>query len=346
MGVLTLSDIGAAKAAFERSLRGRDEDFEPIDSIEIGDWVNIQVTIEHKLKSEITAPFMEAFLDTQRSFYQLAALVKYRGADIKSLNDQDLDLFQITVKVDDGSAEYFANIAQSIGNIGVAAVNKMSSRQITLLIAGMALLVSGAWGWHAYLESTKEVKIEEIKSEDIKASISAMTFAEKEHTDQFKSVMSELENQNEITRRALDATLTTQDALLKAVGKMEGGAVISGQSLTRAEARDLRSSTRRRATTKIVEERVRVVDVNTSDPMHTVVVLEDQGTLDQMRVAFRDALIDEEERGKVFDALEKRQPIWAQLLVRQVGDEIRSVEIMKVLDQPPQAVAANDGQPD
>src|SRR4051812_27092297 len=102
MGELVLHHVQSPLDAFYGRVKGRDEDYGPIDKIVLGDWINIDVRIELKLQAEITAPFMEAFLETQKSFYQLAALIKYGGADIRSLSDQDLELFQIRVKVADG----------------------------------------------------------------------------------------------------------------------------------------------------------------------------------------------------------------------------------------------------
>jgi hypothetical protein len=346
MAALAFQTAEAAIAEFKRSSEADEVDLlDLLDGIEFGDWVNIDVKVKDGLHSEITAPFLEAFLEAQHSVYQLAALLKYGDADTRHLSDEDREEFLIKVRVNEGSAEYWGDLGKSITAALPIALAKMTPKQALAMVLGLALIGSGTWGWHAYLETTKEIKIEEIKGQERKQELSAQSYAMHEQAELFKDISGKMAAGNELTIRALNTALATQNALLKAAGKMEH-TEIGGQSLTKYEARGLRTSTRRQAVSRFVEEEVRVVDVNTSDPHNTVVVLEDAARKDQFRVSFLDAFVQEAEIDKLFAAARKRETVWVKLFTKEVEGEVRSVQIMNVLLDPPAIPAGRVAEAD
>jgi hypothetical protein len=205
----------------------------------------------------------------------------------------------------------------------------MNSRDILIAILGLGLLASGTYGVSAFLEMRKDVRLEEIRSDERRAMVEAMRFASSQQTDVFKEVLEAMKAQNEATNRAAEVAIRTHEHLLGAAAQTPE-TIIEGQHISRDEARELRASPRRPSHTRIVVQEMRVVDINTADLANTTVVIEDLDTLDQYRVTFRDSLIAEDKRDAVFEVLKNRGAAWFTLRVREVGGEARSVEISDV----------------
>lgn len=194
----------------------------------------------------------------------------------------------------------------------------MSGTQIVIAILGLGLLAGGTYGTTGFLEGRKEVRLEEIRSEERRAAVEAMQFANAEQVKIFKEVLETMKAQNEASNRAAEVALRTQEHLLAAAARTPE-TIIEGQHLSRDEAKELRSSPRRASYKVIVVQEMRVVDVNTSDPSHTTVIVENLETLAQHRITFRDAFIAEEKRDTVIDVLKKRRPALAALGERAIA---------------------------
>jgi len=74
-----------------------------------------------------------------------------------------------------------------------------------------------------------------------------------------------VEKQGNIGKRAIEAVTATNDALLKAASKTPQ-TVINDTHLTQQEAELLRTSPRKKAEVRIAIQRMRVLDINSSDP--------------------------------------------------------------------------------
>lgn len=209
----------------------------------------------------------------------------------------------------------------------------MTGRQAVIVILGLGLLGGAAYGSSVYLEARKEVQMEELRASERIRAIEALEFASHDQVEQAKAIRSAMEQTNEISQRALTMAERSQEALLKAASRTNE-TIIGDSHLSRDEAKTLTSSSRKRSSKKIVEQEMRVVDVNTSDPLHTSVIIEDPVNDRQFKVTFRDAIIEEDQKEKVFDALKRRERVWLRLSAKFVDDEVQSYEIIKVIDAP------------
>lgn len=211
---------------------------------------------------------------------------------------------------------------------------KMTGKQIAVVILGIAALIAGSYPFAKWLEATKEVKIEELKSKDHQEALKAIEFSTGEHSATIQNIIEVLKEQGEIGKQAIAAVTATNEALLKAAAQSPK-TVINGTEITRKEAELLRTVPRRRAEPSATTRLVKVVDINTSDPVDLAIALIDVESTVTYRIRFKDNLFAGPDRHKLFQALEDRQPIWAELSIKEVEGQVRSVELLRTVEGPP-----------
>jgi hypothetical protein len=334
--------LGEVIALIEILLAGSDEFGPEFDSQTLGDWAALHVYLPQKdIQSAITPPFMEAFLELQKQVYQLAALAKSGVADVGQLSELDRLELQINVTVSGGSSDYVAQLKTPLTNLLKRMIGKMTGRQATIVILGLATLAASSWSFNAWLEERRVTQIEELRSKDHIEALKTISFAEKEHTETFDKLVAILEAQGEVGKRALDVIQATNEALLKAAAKTPT-TFINNFELKRSDAELLRVSPKKKPETKIVKQRIRVVDINTSDQLDLNLVLMDPDTNVQHRIKFTDSLFAGPDRHKLFEALEKREAIWVELALKEISGEIKSVQLLRCVDRPTEAADAEE----
>jgi hypothetical protein len=105
----------------------------------------------------------------------------------------------------------------------------------------------------------------------------------------------------------------------------------------------LRTPSRKKAQQKIVQQEVKVVDINTTDPLDLQIILLDPSSDVQHRIKLKDDLFAGESRRKLFDALERRSLLWVELAIKDVGGEIRSVQLLRTIERPADLTSDAEG---
>lgn len=282
---------------------------------------------------------MEAFLELQKQLYQFSALVHSGVADIKQLSDADRQSVQISVLVTSGSANLDADYRKALTTLLVSMVGKMSGRQAAIVALGLAMLVGAGWGFSAWLEHQKELKLAELKSKEHVSVLEALGFAQEGETERLRTVMEALANSGVEGRRALAAANAINDALLRAASRT-AQSTINDHHLTQEEAESLRASPRTKPVIRHVKQQMRVVDINTADPDDLQIVLMDDATGEQFRVKLVESLFSSADRPRLFTALESRAPIWLELAFKESDAGVRSVDLLRVVDDPTMPTAS------
>lgn len=312
-----------------------------LEDLDLGDWPQVNIYIPHpEVSSSITPPFMEAFLELQKQIYQLAAQASAGLADSSQLTEGVKAQLQISVLVTDGSSNLTAKLEKIFPGLLKQMIGKLNGKQATIVLVCVAGLVGGNWGFNAWLEQQKAIKIEELKSKDHVEALKALSLASSGQLDALKKVTEVLEKQGEIGSRALEVVSATNDALLKAASKTSESS-INDTHLTRREAELLRTTPRKRPEIRYSTQRMRVLDINTSDPHELSVVISTPDKKLQYRIKFGDTLFSDPTRKAVFEALNSRESIWMQLAFREIDGEVKSVQLLQTT-QPPQAADAEE----
>ena len=307
-----------------------EEAAEPAE-VQLGGWADVRVHLDLGLHSEMTPPFMEAFVAIQQEIYRLVAYIKYGASDNRRLTADDLDFYQIKVKVTEGSADYLGELKETFQKLVAAAADKMSGKELAATVIALALIGAGAWGYGTHLEHRKDERLAEIQSEERKQTLQQSEYARRDQAEVSRQLIGLLKEKGGAPAKAVDTAANMNNALLRAASQTPS-AEINGIHTTRGEARELRGSSRRQAQDVVVERQMRVVDVNTSDRVHTVVTIEDPQGGAQHRVMFNDRLVQERDTGKLYESLRDRTLVRLRLDARQTGSEIRVTGLLGVLE--------------
>jgi hypothetical protein len=327
LATLDISTPEIAYALFRNSTL-RDGALVDFDEIKIGDWVNprIYLTVGD---AELTAPFMEAFLSTQNALYRIVAQVRHNSSDIRKLSPEELETYRLRVKVTSGSTNVFEAVGDALVEIAKGAVDKLTPNQIIALIAGGAILLSGGYGFSAYLEHRVEIRREELKADVRIKELESANFATREQAETTRHVADQMAKMGGAFAQAVESSNEANAALLRAATTVPE-TTVNGVHITKSEAELLSRNRRRSSDEKIMEKEVRVIDINTSDNHMTTVVIDGYGDT-PLRVSFADRMVQERDLNKLHASLKNRVPVRIKLNVKRVGGEIRSAEILRVV---------------
>ncbi|MCA1433123.1 hypothetical protein I6F33_09070 [Bradyrhizobium sp. BRP20] len=304
------------------------------EQLDLGDWPQVHVYIPHpEVSSSITPPFMEAFLELQKQIYRLAAQASAGLADAGQLSEATKADLQISVLVTDGSSNLTAKLERILPGLLKQMIGKLNGKQAAIVLVSVAALVGGNWAFTAWLEEQKAIKIEELKSKDHIEALKALSLGSSGQLEALKKITSVLEKQGEIGSRALEAIAATNDALLKAASKTSESS-INDTHLTRQEAELLRTTPRKKPELRIAKQRMRVLDINTSDPHELSVLISSPDKKQQYRIKFGDTLFSDPSRKAIFEALDSRDSIWMELAFREIDGEVKSVQLLQTTKPP------------
>jgi hypothetical protein len=316
---------------------------EEFENISFGEWASLHIYLpQPDVQSAITPPFMEAFLVLQKQLYQFAALATTGAADVGQLGESERRELQLNVVVSGGSSDYLADLKKPLLALLRKMVGKMTGKQSAIVISSLAALIATTWCFSAWLDQTKAVKLEELKSKEHSAALQSLQFSTEEQAKAFRQLLDVLERQGEIGRRAIEVAAQTNDALLRAA-TTNPKTNIKEVEVTRAEADILRTPSRKKAVQKIMQQEMKVVDINTTDAFDLQIVLLDPATDEQHRLRFKDDLFAGESRHRLFEALEKRTPLWVELAIKEIDGEVRSVQLLRTIERPERLSADADG---
>jgi hypothetical protein len=329
------ADKPEAVLAVLQQLQAIADPFSPeFEDIEIGTWPEIHIHIPHpEVSSSISPPFMEAFLELQKQIYQLAAQASSGVADAGQLSERYRASLEISVVVTNGSSNLTAKLERILPGLLKTMIGKMTGKQAAIVLVAFAGLVATGWGWSSWLEARKVVQLEELKSKDHIEALKALSLGSSGQIDALKKIIETLEKQGEIGARAVEALTATNEALLKAASKTTESS-INGTHLTRQEADLLRTSPRKKPEVRIARQRMRVLDINTSNPHELSLLISTPDKKSQYRIKFVDNMFSGDDRTALFDALNGRESIWMELAFREVEGEVRSVQLLRTTAPP------------
>jgi hypothetical protein len=128
---------GEALALLQQLLVIEDPFSEEFQRIDFGDWPSVHVYLPHpEVDSNITPPFMEAFLELQRQLYQLAAQAASGTPDSGQLSDDTKRRLQISVVVSGGSSDYVTRLSKPAQELLKSMIDKMTGQQAAIVVLG------------------------------------------------------------------------------------------------------------------------------------------------------------------------------------------------------------------
>jgi hypothetical protein len=111
----------------------------------------------------------------------------------------------------------------------------MTGTEIVIAIVGLALVTAGYYGFTAFLESRKEVHLEEVRGNERKQALETMSFVSQSQFENFNKVVDRMQSGNEAAQKALLMALNTNENILRAASQTKE-TVVAGNSLSNIEA--------------------------------------------------------------------------------------------------------------
>lgn len=198
-------------------------------------WPNFNLKISGKdWHGTVPTRVMAPLLEVQRDLHRAYVTVCYDTTSLNRLKAEDRDLLELVVKVNKGSSDYEASMSKQLTELAKKAVDKMNSRDIVIMVLGIALTLGGnefgkAWLAARQVENQAEQTVELSKQETERLKIFAEAVA-------VKPVLAETQAD----------VVESQNRLLKAV-KPGDEITISGVVLDSVQVADVVQQDRARA---------------------------------------------------------------------------------------------------
>lgn len=327
VSVLVVNTVEDAIEIIAASIDEEDFDY---TAIEFGPEFGLKFRVLDESHSEIPAQFIDSYYREYQQIFRIIALIENGNADIKSLTSEQLEKYDFRVKVTDGSSGLEGNLPDLLTKLATEALGKMNGVEAVVTILGLAAIAACGWGFRSFLQHRRDSRIAEISSHERLRTIEAFNAASAESAAAYIKMIETMRATGDIPKRAADAAETIQSSRLRALAQTSQTEV-DNILVLRDEARELRSGPRRKSVSSTITKEMKVIDVNTSDPANTTIILEDLASGDQSKVTFRDRVIGDLKIGIVHKALQMRGSATFTLKIKEIEDEVVSTEILDVV---------------
>lgn len=274
------------------------------------------------INSSISSSYMRAFLELQTQINTLAAKARGRpnATGLTKALKEDLE---INVVVGDGSAQY---VLEFMGTMQKA-IGKMNGKQVQQTIIAVTLLLGLGWGATTWMETQRQVQLEQLRTQEHIHALDALKFATDAEVDSRNRLVEAMTEQVAMGREVVELANSTMREVMKATAN-SGAAEINGQPVSQ-EVADLLTISPRSELVKAQENVLaRVIDINTEDLLRPVVEMQEAETGKRFRFRVEDDLFAEDQRAALFAALEDGGNIQVRVEITRFGDDVRSVEFV------------------
>lgn len=275
------------------------------------------------INSSISAAYMRAFLELQVQINALAAKARGKPTSASLTRSLKLDL-EISVVVEDGSSRFKLDL----GPVLQKAVGKMTGKQIQATILAVVALAAVGWGVSTWMETQRQVQLEQIKSQEHIHALDALKFATSAEVDSRIRMIDALKSQVELGQDVARLADNAVRELVKATATSGKSAEINGQPVS-SDVADLLTLSPRSELTKTQElVHARVIDINTEDLLRPVVEMQEADSGKRFRFRMEDDLFAADQRTALFDALETGDFIQVRVELTKFGDDVRDVKFV------------------
>lgn len=279
------------------------------------------------IDSSISASYMRAFVEIQAEINRLASKVRSGEPNAAKLTQAIKRELELSVVVTDGSSNFTIDLTEVIKK----ALGKMTGKQIALTVVFVALVLGTTWGAVTFFETQKTIKLEEIKSADHQAALSALQFATQADLDRLQELTSVMQENVQFGREVVELLNDTYEEVLKAAAETNVSE-INGQTITGGTADLLTLSTRLQSETTTATTTVRVIDIRTEDIRQPHIEVQDVLSEQRYKFDVEDSLFADVDRAAVFESLETGRPITVELSVTLGPDgTVRSTQFLRVV---------------
>ncbi|CAE6902657.1 hypothetical protein ACOMICROBIO_LMKGKHOH_02180 [Vibrio sp. B1FIG11] len=309
-------------------LKGIDEDILNIEGAKLhfDGWPTFRLRVVGEgYDATITPALMKGFLELQSAIYRSYAMARYNTPKATKLNQYERDLLTIRIKVEQGSSLFGIDFQEILENLAGELVGKMDAKTIAITVLGFAALYFADSSYKSYLDSRVQTRIQEVQSEEKRAMLEQMKFAQEQETERAKimaSIVSQQPRLQTISHFSNDAKAELIKRSGDATSVEVQGVVIDGESAT-----ELMKNARKKSNAILLDGQYRILFVDSSNPESFKVKLRSLDSKDEFVAVVEDTTLDR----KFLVALQQgewsRAPVKLHIDAREANGEIRQAKV-------------------
>ncbi|WP_322047435.1 hypothetical protein [Paraburkholderia sp. J67] len=301
-----------------------------VESLVFDGWPTFQMDLKGpKFHQSVTPTVMTEIVELQRAIYRGFALARYSNPDIKSLTADEKARLELVVTVGPGSSLLEPdNVVEIVKEFIKGVGAKMEPKHWIVISLIFALGYFGNTAYEHYLDSQKEVKLQQAKNDEQKQIIQGMLDAGKTGNENVKLLI----EASKTSPAAANVYATSHDAndAKTRVARRSEQAKINGVTLTGEEAGALVANPRQQAVEIRLDGKYRVQKLDNTDPLAYRVTLWNPETNKTIVAALQNETITGDSRQVLSRAVTERIPVVLQVNAREIRGEIRDAVIVKV----------------
>lgn len=160
---ISIQSEESAWAYIEEALRGKyDSD---VVELSFDNWPIFRLNVKgERYDSTVTTSLMRSFVDLQNHLNRIYTDTIYGRAD-RRLTTEEYERLEILFKVEQGSSNFVADLSGFFSELGRSAMEKMSGRQVVIMVLGVAAIFSACSAFKHYSDNEKSSREEKYKHE-------------------------------------------------------------------------------------------------------------------------------------------------------------------------------------
>ncbi len=298
--------------------------------IEFDGWPSLYVRLKgEQFESTITPTVMKAFIELQAGIYRAYATATYGSPNAVRLTKSEREMLEIVVKVGPGSSIFTIDFQEMLEKLCGDLIGKMDGTQTLIAIICFALLYFGNSAYKNRLQTRKDIRSEEIKSEEQKALLDNMRFAQEQETERARIIAS-LAAENPRVHTINELAQNTQAELLKRASTADS-IEIQDIQLTGRQAEELARNARKPVIDIRLDGLYRILSVDSTDPDGFKVKVKSRANGDEFIAIVQDETLDRAYKQALQRGEWQKKPV--ELIInakqRTADDSIYAAKIIK-----------------
>ncbi|CAG9932220.1 hypothetical protein [Candidatus Nitrotoga arctica] len=311
---LQISNEKMAWDVLENALKGGYDD--KAISLSLDSWAEIHLHYDGgKYNSSVPTGVMQSFLDLQKAINRAAAALIYNEFNALRLTSEDRRQFELVVTVSGGSSNYNVDLAKIFNALIVKAADKMSGKELVILIIALVALCASTVAWKDYLA---------MLSDQSKVELSLNL--SKEETKRSQILKDALKAEPKLGEMREDLRESQHQFLRSAVGAKS--IEVQGINISGADAVDLAQTQPERSKDLHYKESFRILAVDTTNK--ELVKVKIRGVKKEFTAFFKDESFDEKQLTLLKNKLMSREPVHLVVNATMLRDKIKTAEILSV----------------
>lgn len=299
-------------------------------NIEFDGWPNLYVRLKgEQFQSTITPTIMKAFIELQSGINRAYATAVYGSPNAAKLTKAEREMLEMVVRVEPGSSIFTVDYQVILEKICGELIGKMDGTQVLIALLGFALLYFGKSALCFRLQTRKDIRSEEIKSEEQKILLETMRFAQEQETERAK-IMAEIAATYPRVHTIDALAQNTQAELLKRAATADS-IELQGIQLTGHQAEVLAKNARKPVIDIRLDGMYRILSVDSTDPEGFKVKVRSRANGDEFIAVVQDETLDNTYKQALQHGEWQKKPV--ELIInakqRTADDSIYAAKIIK-----------------